>query len=139
MAEQIEHIGYVDRIQGYTVYVKILSVSACGSCKARQACGLAETQEKIVEVHTSEANTFTAGERVLVGVRRTAGAWAVLLAYVGALIVLLTTLSVTIAGLEWTEGQGALASLAGVALYYVILWLVRNKIEHTIHFTITKN
>ena len=125
MPSQIEHSGVVSRIVGDTVHVMITSHSACGSCKARQACGLAEAQ-------------YAPGDAVVVGVRRRAGGIAVLLAYVGALVVLLAVLAVAAGPLHWSEGHAALAALAGVALYYVVLWLFRKRIEHTIQFTITK-
>lgn len=92
MARLIEHSGVVDRVEGDTVRVKITSRSACGACSARQACGLAEAQEKIVAVRTHRAAEFAAGDEVMVGVRSNAGARAVLLAYVGALVVLLAAL-----------------------------------------------
>ena len=132
----IEHEGIVSRVEGDRVYVKITSQSACGACKAREACGLAEAQEKIVEVTTPGAQQhYTAGESVTVGVRRSAGAVAVILAYVGALAVL----AAAVAALGWSEGCSALAALAAVGVYYCVLWLFRHKIEHTIHFSITKN
>ncbi len=138
MSAQIEHSGVVARTERDTVYVTITSRSACGTCKAREACGLAEAQEKTVEVRTAAASQYAAGEAVTVGVRRRAGGIAVALAYVGALVVLIAVLVVTIGPLGWSEGRGALAALAGVGLYYFVLWLLRKKIEHTIQFTITK-
>ena len=134
MAELIEHSGVVERTERGAVHVRITSRSACGSCKARQACGLAEAQEKVVVVATPEAASFAAGDAVSVGVRRSAGMRAVVLAYVGALAVLMAA----IAGMGWSEGAGALAAIAGVGVYYFVLWLFRAKIEHTIQFTITK-
>ena len=122
MADLIEHCGVVERTERDTVYVRITSRSACGTCKARQACGLAEAQ----------------GREGMVGVRRSAGVRAVVLAYVGALAVLLAVLVGTIAVAGWSEGAGALAAIAGVGVYYFALWLFRRKIEHTIQFTITK-
>ncbi|WP_295940422.1 SoxR reducing system RseC family protein [uncultured Alistipes sp.] len=140
MSSQIEHTGVVERAERDTVLVKITSHSACGSCKARQACGLAEAQDKIVVVKNSgPGEQYAPGENVTVGVRRSTGAVAVALAYVGALVVLLAVLFTGIGALGWSEGSSALAALLGVGLYYCILWLFRNKIEHTIHFTITKN
>ena len=138
MAELIEHSGVVERTEGDTVYVRITSRSACGSCKARQACGLAEAQDKIVTVATPGAAEYAAGDAVTVGVRRSAGIRAVVLAYVGALAVLMAVLVAAIAGMGWSEGAGALAAIAGVGVYYFALWLFRTKIEHTIQFTITK-
>ncbi len=140
MAEAIiEHEGIVERVEAGSVHVKITSRSACGSCAARQACGLAEAQEKIVVVPTSDAANYVPGDVVRVGVRRRAGLKAVAMAYVGALAVLLGTLVVGLEGLGWGEGRSALAALAAVTVYYVVLWLLRRKIEQTIHFTITKN
>ena len=138
MAELIEHSGVVERTEGDTVYVRITSRSACGSCKARQACGLAEAQDKIVTVATPGAAEYAAGDAVTVGVRRSAGIRAVVLAYVGALAVLMAVLVAAFAGMGWSEGAGALAAIAGVGVYYFVLWLFRTKIEHTIQFTITK-
>ena len=131
----IEHSGVVERTERDTVYVRITSRSACGTCKARQACGLAEAQDKIVAVATPEAGQYAVGGEGMVGVRRSAGVRAVVLAYVGALAVLLAG---TIAVAGWSEGAGALAAIAGVGVYYFVLWLFRRKIEHTIQFTITK-
>ena len=123
VASRIEHSGVVERTERDTVYVRITSHSACGSCKAREACGLAEAQDKIVVVKSPDAAQFAVGEQVMVGVRRSAGAVAVILAYVGALAVLLAVLVAAVA----------------VGVYYCVLWLFRHKIEHTIHFSITKH
>ena len=138
MARLIEHSGVVDRVEGDTVRVKITSRSACGTCSARQACGLAEAQEKIVVVRTRCATEFTAGDEVMVGVRSNAGARAVLLAYVGALVALLLVLAATKL-LGGSDGQAVVAALGGVSLYYAVLWCFRSRIEHTIQFTITKS
>ena len=138
MAELIEHSGVVESSQGDTVYVKITSHSACGACSARQACGLAEAQAKVVSVRTADAAHYAQGDPVQVGVRKGVGGVAVLLAYVGALVVLLTVLIVAVVVLKWSEGVSALAALAGVVVYYGVLWLLRGKIEPKIQFTITK-
>lgn len=139
MAAPIEHTGRVERVEAGTVYVTITSSSACGSCKARQACGLAETQEKTVVVRCADAAEYAAGESVTVGVRRSAGVLAVGLGYVGALVVLMGVLSITVGGLGWNEVAGAATALGSVAGYYGVLWALRHKIENTIQFTITKN
>ena len=55
------------------------------------------------------------------------------------LAVLLAVLVAAVAVLGWSEGRGALAALGAVGVYYCVLWLFRHKIEHTIHFSITKH
>ena len=134
----IEHEGVVERVEKGAVLVKITSRSACGACQARQACGMAEAQEKIVSVPCAAAGEYAPGEAVTVGVCRGTGLRAVALAYVGALAVLLAVLVVALTVLEWSEGVSALAAIAGVGVYYAVLWIFRRKIEHTIQFTITK-
>lgn len=136
--ELIEHDGVVVSAEKGVVQVKITSRSACGACKARQACGMAEAQEKIVVVPTAEAENYLPGEAVSVGVRKKAGRIAVLLAYGGALVVLLGSLVLAVAVLGASDGVGVLVALGSVVIYYLLLWICRRKIEHTIQFTITK-
>ncbi len=138
MERLIEHSGAVERMEAGRVFVRITSHSACGTCSARQACGLAETQDKIIEVATPDAASYAPGDAVLVGVRRRAGMLSVLLAYGGALVVLLAGLALGIGAFGWNEAVAAGVSLGAVGCYYGLLWLLRRKIEHTIQFTITK-
>ena len=137
MSQVIQHSGTVLRVEGKTVFVRITSRSACGSCAARAACGLAEATEKVIEVETPSAANYQTGDEVLVGVRKHIGGKAVLLAYVGALVVLLATLiGATLLGVN--EGLAVVITLGAVALYYGLLRLLRRQIENTIQFTITQ-
>lgn len=139
MAQIVWHSGIVDRTDGRKVVVRITSRSACGSCAARQACGLAEATEKLVDVYTDSASDYAAGDAVEVGVKKSIGGKAVMLAYGGALIVLIVALILSIEVLGLGEGVAIVVTMAAVALYYAVLWLMREKIEHTIQFSITKN
>ena len=139
MAKEIQHIGTVAEVSAKQVVVRITSRSACGSCAARAACGLAEAQEKLIEVRTADAARYAVGDEVMVGVKPYIGAKAVGLAYVGALAVLILALVLSVGVFGVSEGVGVLITLAAVALYYGALWLVKDKIEHTIQFTINKN
>lgn len=139
MAQIVWHSGIVDRTDGRKVVVRITSRSACGSCAARQACGLAEATEKLVDVYTDSASDYAAGDTVEVGVKKSIGGKAVMLAYGGALIVLIVALILSIEVLGLGEGVAIVVTMAAVALYYAVLWLMREKIEHTIQFSITKN
>lgn len=134
----IEHTGRVQRIAGGRVYVEITSNSACASCRARKACGAGESAVKVIEVDTPSAADFSIGEEVVVGVRRYVGLRAVVFAYVGPLVVLVGLLAgVKAAGAA--DGAAAAASLAGVAIYYAVLWLLRSQISGRIRFTVRKS
>ena len=74
--------------------MEITAHGACGSCKAREACGLGETGQKIVEIRTPAAATYRPGDRVTVAITRGMGAVAVLLAYVVPFVVLIGVVAV---------------------------------------------
>ena len=137
MTRRIEHSGEVERVAEGRVFVRITAQSACSSCRAREACGMGEAQEKVIEVCTPRAGEFVPGEQVTVGVGQRMGVTAVVLAYVVPFFFLLGALGLSSA-LGIAEGAAALAALGAVAVYYLLLWLLRHKIENTIHFTITK-
>lgn len=138
MASSIEHSGVVERTDDGIVRVRFVAGSACASCRAREACGMGESQEKVVDVAAADAAAFVPGDPVTVSVSRNAGLRAVLVAYVGALAVLVAAIVGALELLRWQEGAAVLAGLLALALYYLLLWLLRGRIERNIHFTITK-
>lgn len=139
MAKQkpIEHVGVVKAVEGDMVLVEIVAESACASCAARSACGMSESSEKQIEVHTREASNYSVGERCVVSVERAAGLKAVVLAYCMPLLVMLVVLvACSAAGLS--DGVAALSALGVVAVYYFGVRLLRSKIETNIIFKIKK-
>ena len=122
--DRIEHSGVVKRVDAERVCVEITAHGACGSCKAREACGLGETGQKIVEIRTPAAATYRPGDRVTVAITRRTGAVAVLLAYVVPFVVLIGVVAVCYL-LGAGDGAAVLAGLGSVVLYYGILWLLR--------------
>ena len=139
MAKVVQHSGTVQSTEQGKVVVRITSRSACGSCAAKQACGLAEATEKVVEVYTADWAQYKAGDEVLVGVKQQIGMKAVAMAYGGALVVLLAALILSTEVLHLGDGIAVLVTIGAVALYYGALWLMKDRIEQTIHFTITTN
>lgn len=139
MSKVVQHSGTVQSTEQGKVVVRITSRSACGSCAAKQACGLAEATEKVVEVYTADWAQYKAGDEVLVGVKQQIGMKAVAMAYGGALVVLLAALILSTEVLHLGDGIAVLVTIGAVALYYGALWLMKDRIEQTIHFTITTN
>ncbi len=135
--ERIEHTGTVEEVSEQAVTVRIVASGACAQCRAREACGMGESRDKIIVVPTADAKDYRPGEQVRVSVSRAAGLTAVAIGYVGALAVLVAAI-VLGTGAGWSEGVSALAGLGAVAIYYIGVWLVRGRIEQKIRFTITK-
>lgn len=135
--DSIDHIGRVSSIDGNSVFVRITSQSACGTCAARKACGMSESAEKVIEVVTSSPERYSTGDEVVVSVRRRVGITAVAIAYLAPLVVLLCI----IAGadtLGLSDGWAAALSLGGVGIYYFLLWAFRERISNRVNFIIHK-
>lgn len=134
---RIGHSGIVTRVDAGRVFVEIVAQGACGSCRAREACGLSEAKRKVVEVCCPDAALYREGERVEVAVARRIGAMAVTVAYVLPLAVLVAVLiGCTAAGAG--EGATVVAAAGAVVGYYGMLWPLRRRIENRIHFSISK-
>ena len=138
-ANDIRHSGTIEQVGPSEVVVRIQSRSACGACTARSGCAMAETADKRIVIAVDDASDYRAGQEVEVCARPHQGLKAVAICYVGALVVLLAALFTTIGLLGWSEGAGIGATVAAVALYYGAVWLLRDKIAHTIQFSITKH
>ena len=127
----IKHCGEVVRVADDKVWVRMTVNSACSGCHARAVCGVDESKDKIVEVATSDAASYSVGECVEVALEsRSVGAKSVFLAYVVPFFVLLIVL-VGLTAFGASEGVAALSAIAGVGIYYVVLWLMHSRIEKT--------
>ena len=135
--EQIEHKGVVLSVGEDMVRVAIEVNEACGGCSARKSCAMGQSAKREIDVRTAEASRYSAGELVRVGAKQSLGIAAVVLCYVVPLVVLVAALvSAVVASMP--EGAAALASIGATALYYVALYLFRNRISKKITFTINK-
>ena len=134
----VKHTGEVIRIQGDVVAVRMTVNSACSACHAKGVCGASEQTDKIVEVETTDASFFEVGERVEVGMmQRDMGSKSVILAYVVPFFVLTLALVGALL-LGASEGVAVLAAIAGVTLWYGVLFLLRDKVKNRIKFIIIK-
>ena len=134
----IKHCGEVVRVADDKVWVRMTVNSACSGCHARVVCGVDESKDKIVEVATSDAVSYSVGESVEVALEsRSVGAKSVFLAYVVPFFVLTLMLVGSIL-LGASEGVAVLAALGGVAVYYLLLHLLNDKVKDTIKFIIIK-
>ena len=119
------------------VRVAIEVNEACGGCSARKSCAMGQSAKREIDVRTAEASRYSAGELVRVGAKQSLGIAAVVLCYVVPLVVLVAALVLAVAA-GMPEGAAALASIGATALYYVALYLFRNRISKKITFTINK-
>ena len=135
--EKVSHRGRIVKVTPEFTTVESISSSACSACHASGVCGMSEYTKKAVEVPTRAWEGFTPGEEVNVVLRASMGHKAVWLAYVLPLLVLVAVLMGTLA-LGAGELAAGLGAIAGVAVYYLFLWLFRNRLRNEYVFTIER-
>ena len=133
--ETVSHKGRIVQVTPEFTTVEIISGSACSTCHASGLCGMSEYTRKAIEVPTRAWDRFEPGQEVNVLLKASMGHKAVWLAYVAPLVVLLAVLLVSL-GLGAGELAAGLGAVGGVAVYYLILWLFRDRLRNQYVFTI---
>jgi len=129
--------GIIEIINANTVEVSITSASACASCRSKELCNLSEIQQKIIDVKVHNTLDYFVGERVNVYMSQSMGTKAVLLGYFFPFILMLLII-IILAYLNISELKIGLTSIIFVALYYYVLFLLKEKISKEFSFYIQK-
>ena len=133
--ETISHKGKIVNMTPQVTTVSTLQHAACGECHAAGICGMGDMAEKLVEVPTDPYGNYSVGDEVEVLLKASMGLKAVWLCYAIPLVVLLgTVVGLLSAGVE--EAAAGLVGLAAIGLYYLLLYLFRNKLKNEYLFTI---
>lgn len=137
MSNKIKHAGVVDGVEGECVRVRILQSSACSACKVAAHCNASETKEKIIDVIDADASHYQKGDQVMVVADTAVGFRASLYGYLLPLILMVVTLVGVLAATH-SEGLAALSALGILIPYYVLLFLMRNKLRNRLSFTLER-
>lgn len=127
MAKTVSHKGVVFAVDGNKIKVQIESVSACAACHAKGMCTLSDKEDKLIDIECSKAVGKKVGDVVTVVVAQQRGMQAVVLAYILPAIVVIISL-VGLLNIV-SEPVAIILSLLLLAVYYLILYLLRNKIS----------
>ena len=132
---EITHRGRIVSITPEYTTVEIVSESACAACHAKGLCSLGDSKVKQVEVPTRGWDNYTVGQEVSVVLRATMGHKAVWLAYMVPLLIMVAALLgiLSAGGSELTAGLGAIGA---VAVYYAVIWLLRDRLRKEYVFNI---
>lgn len=135
MAQEIRHDGIVDSVDGQTVVVRINQSSACGGCQVRNICRAAESKDKLVEINCPDAGSLRIGQTVTVTGAESLGMKAVIYSFGLPLLLLLVAL-ITAEAVTGSEKMAALAALGILLPYYIVLFLLRDRIKKDFQFSI---
>lgn len=137
MSNKIKHAGVVDGVEGECVRIRILQSSACSACKVAAHCNASETKEKIIDVMDADASHYQKGDQVMVVADTAVGFRASLYGYLLPLILMVVTLVGVLAATH-SEGLAAVSALGILIPYYVLLFLMRNKLRNRLSFTLER-
>jgi positive regulator of sigma E activity len=124
---EVSHTGRITEIDPQFTTVEIISQSACGSCHAAGICGVSEYSRKAIQVPTDPNVARNIGDEVNVVLKQSMGMKAVWISYVIPLLILMI-LVLSLSALKVHELLTGLAAIAGVGLYYLIVFLFRDKL-----------
>lgn len=139
MTDVIRHQGVIDSIEGAHLKVKILQTSACASCKALDMCKSSESKEHLIDVYDYSSSSYSVGDEVTIEGATSYGVQAVLIAYVYPFIFLFIATFATYYALDGNELVAASAGLGILVPYYLIIYMMRDKLTKKFSFTIIKN
>jgi len=121
----VTHPGIIKKIELNKVEVAIMVTSGCASCEVKGACTVSEVEEKVVNVSTTNTNSYRVGQMITIEMSQSLGTWAVLLGYVFPFLVLFLGLILFI-NLGLDQGLAGVFSLLLLVPYYSVLFLLRN-------------
>ena len=130
----IEHDGIVIKVADTYIIVAIQNQSACAARHSKGACGVSEVTQKNITAEKPNTNVKV-GDKVIVSASTGNAMLSVLLAYIvpSALIIVILTLLV-LAG--FSEVMAATLSLLTMAIYFITLYLLRDKFAQKIKFKV---
>jgi sigma-E factor negative regulatory protein RseC len=127
--DSISHLGKIVSMTPQTTTVVFLQHGACSQCHAAGLCGMADMSEKTLQVPTDPYAGYKVGDEVQVLLKASMGMKAVWLAYFIPLVVMLSVI-LGLIGLDVPEIPAALSGLGVLGLYYLGLWLFRDKLQN---------
>ena len=132
---EIAHTGRIIEVGPDFTTVEIVASSACASCHAKGLCGMSEEQEKVIMVPTDGFADHKVGDEVRVLTKMTMGLKAVWISYVIPLAILMI-LILSLSSVFDNEYLCGLVAIAGVALYYFVIWLFKDRLANEFVFYI---
>lgn len=135
MSTKISHSGVIESIDGDGVHVRIVQTSACAACKVAGYCNAAESKEKVIDVHSTDTTSYKVGQTVTVTTSGQVAVRALLWGF-GVPFLILVGVLVVVLWLTDNEGTAALSGIAALAPYYLLLWLLRDRMREQLAFAI---
>ena len=136
--KSVDHKGTIIEITEGNIKGEIINKSMCAACHAKGFCTTGDTKDKVIDVAYFNNGEYSVGDRVVVTMKRSMGFKAVWISYVIPLLILLIFL-LTLHSLGFGELLAGLSSVLALGVYYLVVYLLRDRISTDFVFTIAKN
>ena len=138
-AKCVKHDGVVTNVSGDVVCVRIVQTSACVSCKIAAHCNASDKKVKLVEVYgVKDANKYNVGQEVVVCASTDVATRALLYGFGLPLLLLVFVVFIVM----WLISDEVIAGLCGLVTlvpYYLVLFMMRNRLRDKFRFWIETN
>lgn len=135
----IDHNGIIEKTDSFqkSVTVRIERGSDCGSCPAAKLCSPSGKNNNLLNISTPDAYKFTSGEKVIVrGSERMHHRAITLATVIPTLLLVMSMTAVYI--LTGSQPLAAISGLAMILLFFIVLYLLRDRLAHEFKFLIIK-
>lgn len=129
-AESVEHDAEVMAVRDGRVLLRVIGDADCGGCALSRVCG-GDDSNLMLSVPIAPNKNYATGDRVRVYATAEAQLNAMLLC-VGIPFLVLIAFCGICASLGFSEIVSALAGVTGVAAWYTVLYIMRNKLTRKI-------
>ncbi len=134
--DTIAHDGMIQKVENGIASVTFIRSSGCAGCSIQSSCGMAESDDAIIEVPL-QGRDLKEGDSVVIRASATKGYAATALAYFVPFLIVITTITVTTA-VGVPEAPAGLISLATLVPYYVCLKIFNRVYRNELSIDILK-
>lgn len=124
----IRQCGVIESIGGGRARVRTVRSSACGQCEAKDGCRSHGSRAVAVDVDATRLEGCRVGDRVVLRMPVAMGRNAVAVGFVVPLLAFVAVM-VAVHAAGHSDATAALAALATLAVYYVLLYALRTRVE----------
>lgn len=138
-ARCVKHDGVVANVYDNVVCVRIVQTSACVSCKISAHCNASDKKVKLVEVFgVKDASKYHVGQEVVVCASTDVATRALLYGFGIPLFLLVIAVFIVMLFCS-DEITAGLCGLATLVPYYLVLYIMRDRLRDKLRFWIETN
>lgn len=131
----IKHTATVSRISNGNIEATISVSTACDGCHAKSSCGSADGKTRTIDI-PYEGNDLQVGDTINILGDAAMGNSAVTFAYIVPFILVMLTLIVSLNIFHLSEISAGGYSLLILPLYYIVLYMLKDKFKKKYTFRI---